>query len=466
MIDMITIKNVTIHGGGVNLFGDFSWTIRDGEHWVISGANGSGKTMLLEMIAGVRHIPKGQVQYSFIEGNTWDERYAARKRKIHYIPAHAMSSLVKPGQALYYQQRYYGMEDERTPLVRDVLGEGISRLKELNIPGSLSIDHLIDVEVTRLSNGQLKKLLLTKILAAEIPRFLLLDYPFEGLDRESRSDLCDFLDFMATRYQIQILMVDNDHHLPSVMNRRLTLEGFAISSEETLSPQSIHNHKEVPVSSPISSTETGIPVITIRDLQIKYGDKVILENFNWTVSQGDRWALVGNNGAGKTTLFSMIFADHPMAYTQHIALFGRRRGSGESIWDIKKRIGYLGPELISYLAPDTILLSGRDYLRSINRKLNEETLSALIEHFRSESFMGKPVRVLSSGQLQLLLIMNCFLTDKELLLLDEPFQFLDREHRAQLKAYLEDHMHRDKTLVLITHYEADITELTVHTKRI
>jgi len=466
MIEMINIENVTIHSGGVNLFGDFSWTIRDGEHWVISGANGSGKTMLLEMIAGVRHIPKGQVRYSFIEGNTWDERYAARKRKIHYIPAHAMSSLVNPGQALYYQQRYYGLGDERTPLVRDVLGEGISRLKELNIPRSLSIDHLTDVEVTRLSNGQLKKLLLTKILVAEIPQFLLLDYPFEGLDRESRSDLCDFLDFMATRYQIQILMVDNDHHLPSVMNRRLVLESFAIAGEETLSPQSIHNSMEISVSAPTPSTDSDIPVITIRDLQIKYGNKVILENFNWSVSQGDRWALVGKNGAGKTTLFSMIFADHPMAYTQHIALFGRRRGSGESIWDIKKRIGYLGPELISYLAPDTILLSGRDYLRSINRKLNEETLTALIEHFRSESFMNKPVRVLSSGQLQLMLIMNCFLNDKELLLLDEPFQFLDREHRVQLKAYLEEHMNRDKTLILITHYEEDITELTVHTKRI
>ena len=154
-----------------------------------------------------------------------------------------MSSLVNPGQALYYQQRYYGLGDERTPLVRDILGEGVSRLKALNIPESLSIEHLTDVEVTRLSNGQLKKLLLLKILLAEIPQFLLLDYPFEGLDHESRSDLCDFLDFMATRYSIQIMMVDNDHHLPSVMNRRLTLEAFTIVKEETLSKLAKEAHE-------------------------------------------------------------------------------------------------------------------------------------------------------------------------------------------------------------------------------
>jgi len=466
MVELINIENVTIQSAGVRLFGNFNWSIRAGEHWVISGANGSGKTMLLEMIAGARHIPQGHVHYSFIEGNTWDDRYAARKKTIHYIPAHAMPSLVNHEQALYYQQRYYGIGDERTPLVKDILGEGVSRLKDLNIPESLSIGHLTEVEVTRLSNGQLKKLLLLKILLAEIPRFLLLDYPFEGLDHGSRSDLCAFLDFMVTRYPIQVLMVDNDHHLPSVMNRRLTLEAFTIVNEETLSTPINERFNEAPAPPPLPLKGNSSPVISIRDLKIKYGDKVILENFNWTVNQGDRWALVGKNGAGKTTLFSMIFADHPMAYTQDISLFGRRRGSGESIWDIKRRIGYLGPELISYLDPGNILLSGSDYLRSINRKLNEDSLASLIEHFGCVHFMDKPVRVLSSGQLQLLLILNCFLTDKELLLLDEPFQFLDTSHRNQMKSYLEDHMNKEKTLILITHYEQDITDLTVFTKRI
>lgn len=466
MIERINIIDVDVLQTGVKLFANFSWSVGAGEHWVISGANGSGKTTLLEIIAGVKHVQQGVVQYSFVEGSTWDERYAERRKKIHYIPAHAMQSLINPDPTRYYQQRYYDLGDEQSPLVRDLLGDGVSRLRDLNIPESLSIEHLIDVEVTRLSNGQLKKVLLLKILLAEIPQFLLLDYPFEGLDHESRRDLCDFLDFMAASHSIQIIIVDNDHHLPAVMNRRLTLDAFTIVKAEILSVQA----PEVPrkmtstLSMPLETQRNA--VVKIQNLRIKYGEKTILRDFNWTINQGDRWALVGRNGAGKTTLFSMIFADHPMAYSQEIYLFGKRRGSGESIWDIKRRIGYLGPELISYLAPGSILLSGGEYLRSINRKINEKKLGELIQHFHAENFVDKPVRVLSSGQLQLILIMNCFLTEKELLLLDEPFQFLDTRQRMLLKSYLEEHLHEETTLILITHYEQDLADLTVHRMRI
>lgn len=468
MIERINIIDVDVLQTGVKLFSNFNWSVSEGEHWVISGANGSGKTTLLEIIAGVRHVQKGAIKYSFVTGANWDERYAERKKKIHYIPAHAMQSLVNPDPTRYYQQRYYDLGDEQTPLVKDLLGEGMARLTNLTIPKSLSIAHLINLEVTRLSNGQLKKVLLLKILLAEIPRFLLLDYPFEGLDHESRMDLCDFLDFMAASYSMQIMIVDNDHRLPTVMNRRLTLDAFTIMNTETVSVQVPEVKKTIfppaPLAVPIETQRNS--VVEIRNLRIKYGDKIILEGFNWNVNQGDRWALVGRNGAGKTTLFSMIFADHPMAYSQDVYLFGRRRGSGESIWDIKRRIGYLGPELISYLTPGSILLSGREYLRSINRRLNEDTFAVLVSHFHAENFIDKQVRVLSSGQLQLMLIMNCFLIDKELLLLDEPFQFLDSRQRMLFKSYLEEHMHPDTTLILITHDEQDLADLTVQTMRI
>ena len=155
-----------------------------------------------------------------------------------------------------------------------------------------------------------------------------------------------------------------------------------------------------------------------------------------------------------------------MAYSQQIWLFGRRRGSGESIWEIKKRIAYVGPELVSYLAPKSIGLSAREYIRSINKKLNESSLDALIDHFGAETFIDKPVRCLSSGELQLMLIMNCFLTEKELLLLDEPFQFLDDRQKQNLSRYLQSHLHAETTLILITHYADDLAEWTNYTKAV
>ena len=458
---MIEIRNAVVIKSGKRLFDDFSWKIHDGEHWVVSGPNGSGKTTLLEIISGTVHLPQGELIFSFIDGDTWDERYAQRRRKIHYIPAHAIHTLLSDVQGLYYQQRYYGIGDERIPLVREVLGKAGDEIKNLPIPESLSINHFLDLEVTRLSNGQLKKVLLLKAVLTEIPKLLLLDYPFEGLDFDSREDLCRFIDFLATTYGVQIILVDHHHHLPSVINRKLILNDFAIESEEVCSPEPSHIS-----SSPDRSAKSGsgIPVVEIRDLKIQYQDHIVLKDFNWTVHQGDRWALIGRNGSGKTTLFSMIFADHPMAYSQQIWLFGRRRGSGESIWEIKKRMAYVGPELVSYLAPKSIGLTAREYIRSINKKSNESSLNALIDHFGAETFIDKAVRGLSSGELQLMLIMNCFLTEKELLLLDEPFQFLDDRQKQNLSRYLQSHLHAETTLILITHYADDLAEWTNYTK--
>jgi molybdate transport system ATP-binding protein len=462
---MIEIRNAVVIKSGNKLFDNFSWTINDGEHWVITGPNGSGKTTLLELISGAIHLPRGELTFSFIDGDTWDERYTQRKRKVHYIPANAIHTVLSEAQGLYYQQRYYDMGGERIPLVMHVLGKAKDEIKSLPIPESFSIDHLLNLEVTRLSNGQLKKVLLLKALLAEIPNVLLLDYPFEGLDFDSREDLCDFIDFLATTYGVQIILVDHHHHLPKVINRKLVLNSFAIEREEAVAESLA---VEVPTQNSPKSGESHsrVPVVEILELKIQYQDHIVLQNFNWTVRQGDRWALIGKNGSGKTTLFSMIFADHPMAYSQQIWLFGRRRGSGESIWDIKRRIAYVGPELVSYLSPKSIALSARDYIRSINKKLDEISLNTIVDHFAAQVFIDKPVRSLSSGELQLMAIMNCFLTEKELLLLDEPFQFLDPLQRRNLSRFLQSHLHPETTLILITHYANDLVEWTNLTKRV
>lgn len=453
---MIELKGVDVRKSGAKVLEAFSWRIEPGEHWVITGGNGSGKTTLLEVLAGDVHVTQGSIHYGFIRGNSWDERYAERKELIHYIPAHPVQTFLHHDQGIYYQQRYYGIGDERVPRVRDLLGEGLEKISTLALPESLSIDSLLGVEVTKLSNGQLKKVLFLKTLLKNIPRVLLLDYPFEGLDEGSRKDLCDFIDVIAATYSLQVIIADNHNHLPAVINRKLILPGGSTAAFTDIKSETVIEKK-----GPEFFGQK--PIIEIRNLKISYGGNVILRNFNWKVNQGERWALVGRNGSGKTTLFSLIFADHPMAYSQEIYLFGRRRGSGESIWDIKRRINYLGPELISYLSPKGISLTARQYIVSVNRGLNKNTFDDLIRHFQAEDFIDRPVRRLSSGQLQLMLIIHCFLTDKEVFLLDEPFQFLDLRQRKHLTAYLQAHLSRDKTLILITHYKSDLAEWTEHT---
>lgn len=457
---MIEIRNVDVIKAGERLYKDFSWAIDSADNWVITGPNGSGKTLLLEIISGVMHVTRGEIFFDFITGNTWDDRYTQKKEMITYIPSHAMHKFLSGYTDLYYQQRYYAIGDERIPLVTDILGDELENLHALDIPSSLSIEHLLQLEVTRLSNGQLKKLLLLRNFSKGIPKLILLDYPFEGLDAQSREDLCQFIDFLHTRHKVQVIITDHHHHLPTCINRRLILDNFQIKKTESFMPFALES-RNIASQNDVSYQHTNpTEIIRIDNLQLKYGDHILFRNFNWIVNKGERWALIGRNGAGKTTLFSMIFADHPQAYAQKIYLFGNRRGTGESIWDIKRRINYLGPEQISYLNPGTLSITARDYLKSTNRNLNESILNDLLQFFQAGIFIDKQVRVLSSGELQLMMIINCFLSDKELWLLDEPFQFLDDVQKENVLRYLRLHLKEDITLILITHYNHDLIEWT------
>ena len=284
-LSLVEITNVTAVKSGNTLFQNFNWRIKEGEHWFITGANGAGKTVLLEMLAGIVNAPHGEINFNFIEGNSWEDRYWDRRRKIKFIPAHAVQSLVKNSPDVYYQQRYYGSDEENVFRVRDILGDDLNNLDALHIPSSFSIEHLLDVEVTRLSNGQLKKILLVQSLVTHRPRMLLLDYPFEGLDHVSREELSHFIDFIATTYNVQIILVDQHHHLPSVMNRKLTLDQFKITGQETIEPghTGLTDFKIHAGSSSLS-----IPVVEMKDLTIQYGDTIIIKDFNWRIHQGER----------------------------------------------------------------------------------------------------------------------------------------------------------------------------------
>jgi molybdate transport system ATP-binding protein len=458
---MIELRNIHTIKSGNRIFNNFSWRIETGDHWIVDGDNGSGKTSLLEVLSGRQHVQKGTIEYDFIRGETWEEQFEQKRQIIQYIPAHSAQALLPKETDTYYQQRYYSIGDEiKHTRVRDILHGDVHHFQSLDVPPSFDIEPLLNREIKHLSNGQLKKVLILQRLLHHRPRLLLLDYPFEGLDRQSRRDLCHFLDFVVEAYSVQIIIADHGHDLPECIKHRLTLEDFRISKEEVISGhvetktfQHQQHHK---------SPDTDV-VVDIRDLKIQYGDTVILKNFNWTVHRGDRWALVGSNGSGKTTLFSIIFADHPLAYSQEVYLFGKRRGSGESIWQIKERINYLGPELISYLDPQSAMQTAREY---ILKSRDPKKLSGLVKFFDAEKFIDRPIRQLSSGQVQLTLLMNCFMSNKELLLLDEPFQFLAPNIRDLVARYLQQYLSDETTLILITHYEEDLVRWTEKTMRV
>jgi molybdate transport system ATP-binding protein len=350
------------------------------------------------------------------------------------------------------------MDETELPRVRDVFGDDLTLLDKFTFSNNFDIHSLLDLPVTRLSNGQLKKVIMLRQLAKNIPKILILDYPFDGLDSDSRADLSHFIDDLATQLKIQIVLVDHGDTFPSVMNRRLTLRDFKIEKIEDLVGTKVAATK-IYHNTPAATNQNSEPVVEMQNLTIQYGHKKILSDINWRINRGERWALTGRNGSGKTTLFSLIYADHPMAYSQKVFLFGKRRGTGESIWDIKKRINYFGPEQIHFLNTGSITFTARQYIGT-NLHKRPERLTHLVEFFRADKYIDKPLRYLSSGQLQMVLLMNMFLDDKELLLLDEPFQFIDPKNHERVTEYLNEYLDENITLVLITHDERDVRQWT------
>jgi molybdate transport system ATP-binding protein len=454
-LDMIELSEVTVKRGGITLLNNITWKIEEGQNWVIRGVNGSGKTLLLELLTGHLSPTQGAINYSFVQDGSWDEKQQSRLKNILYIPANAIQDFLG-NQDLFYQQRYYTLGDEQTPTVLQILGSSYSKLDAFSFPESFQIRNLLPLPITKLSNGQLKKVLILKKIVQNIPKILLLDYPFEGLDHQARLDLIVFLQYLHDRFKIQLIVVDHEHVLPSAISHQLVLEHSTVKEISTYNPclpQVVNTMK-------MDASEAGDVVMEMKNIKIQYDDTILLKDFSWKVRSGERWALTGKNGSGKTTLFSLIYADHPMAYSQHVYLFGKRRGTGESIWDIKKRINYIGPEVINYLNPKRKRILARDFLKETFPDIRSAELDTIIDFFKANEFMHRSVHTLSSGEQQCMMLMGSLAIERELLLLDEPFQFLDSTRKQMLTDFIQKQLHPQTTLILITHYEPDLAQWT------
>jgi molybdate transport system ATP-binding protein len=278
---------------------------------------------------------------------------------------------------------------------------------------------------------------------------LILDNPYVGLDVKGREILTKGLLSLDSK-GIQFILVSSPGDVPDFINQVIELP----------SAQEAHS-KPAPLLRPLDPFETAVKM---EKVQIKYGNKTILSDFSWKVNRGERWAIKGPNGAGKSTLISLITADNPQAYSQDIALFDRKRGTGESIWDIKRKIGYLSPELHLYFKEGgscfSVVASGLFDTLGLFKRLSEEQTAQVnhwmqvmgIAHLKERSFLQ-----ISGGEQRMVLITRALVKNPELLILDEPCQGLDRvqtEHLKSVLVYLAENS--EMTMLYVSHYDRDI----------
>ncbi|WP_029904169.1 ATP-binding cassette domain-containing protein [Prevotella sp. 10(H)] len=446
-----------------------NWKINTGEHWAIIGANGSGKTILSDILLGKYAFKNGEIICKDIKGNNISVSSVVKSVAFRDIYS------IIDSQNSYYQQRWNKGDEQEVPLVKYLVSKADPTWLSTLLYW-FGISELMEKEVNLLSSGELRKFLIVRSLLSK-PRILILDNPFIGLDASSRIILNDLLARLADMENLQIVLIlSNPQDIPEAVTHILPVSEKTILP--TVSREELLNDKNLIDSlfpqngfidvNLITDKDTSSPcpfdnAAILKNIHIRYGERTILKNLDWTIKRGEKWALLGANGSGKSTLLSLICGDNPQAYANDITLFDRKRGTGESIWDIKKRIGYISPEMHLYYHKNVRCLDviGSGFFDTIGlyRKCSPEQediafrwMEAFkIGHLKDFSFLN-----ISSGEQRLVLLARVFVKNPDLLILDEPLHGLDIVNKKRVKKLIEDFCDNDKSLIYVTHYENEI----------
>jgi molybdate transport system ATP-binding protein len=456
--------------GGESALRDFSWTLRDGETWAVVGPVGSGKTTLAEVILGRHRIQSGAAGWPFLDAlraNGHPVGWPADV--IHQVSFKEESWLFSYGRH-YYQQRFNFIEPHDDLTLDAFLRSGTSASDDaiLQAARQMGVGDLLPLSFIKLSNGQARRARIARALLAR-PELLILDEPFLGLDTAGRKDLMDLLGALIQR-RARVLLITRPDAVPAWVTHVLELDCLSVAWQGPRSQleagscelgASALNSKLQAPSSELKSPTTE-PVIELRNVNVAYGDRPILRNICWTVRSGERWAVLGPNGSGKTTLLSLLCGDHPQAYANDIRLFGRRRGSGESIWEIKRRIGLVSPELHLYysesLTAAEVAATGFFDVLAYRPTTPEQdtTVRELFDHFGIATLGNRPFTRLSTGEQRLVLLIRALVKQPPLLVLDEPFQGLDAKAIDRAREWLEQRLRPDQTLLFVSHIPEEI----------
>jgi len=445
------------------------WVFERHEHWAVLGANGSGKSLLADALRGLLPLVHGELRYHFRPppGLTPEEAishvsFEDRKAEVH-------DAVV--------QSRWNSLEEEGSLAVRDFLS--YERVMDINpfevthrhrqarpqferrmrrAVALLQVEPFLDRALLSLSNGERQRVQLARALAHPT-RLLILDEPFAGLDAASRAHFHAVLErLMATPLRVLLIATRVEDlprhitHLLCVAQCRVVAAGpraDVLSSKRWVSPL-LHGRRGLGRGGGLILSHHGsgalvrspqqqpVPeLIRMRHITVRYGNAVILRDINWTVRAGESWALLGPNGSGKTTLLSLILGDHPQVYSNDVTVFGQPRGNGESVWEIKRHIGWVSPELHLHFNDSIscfeVVASGfYDTVGLFQAPSSRQRALARrwLAQFQLLEFAPRPLFSLSAGLQRTVLLARALVKNPRLLILDEPCQGLDAAHRA------------------------------------
>lgn len=436
-----------------------SFTLHEGDILAVTGRTGSGKTTLLKTLLG-KIFHTGEIIFSKENPSIV---LIGRQHRFHNL-SHTST--------FYYQQRFNSFDAEDSNTVEEEFNAtGLSQTRINEVVDLLQIRHILESRLIQLSNGEHKRFQIAKALLKNA-EWLLLDNPYTGLDINSRRILDEILKQLSDK-GIHLVIVTSPGMIPSIATHVATIDERsckiqptgeyipAISNAHTLDESLLQS---IPAAYPYEDFEYAIRMIQTN---ISYSNKRILNDINWEVKNGECWNLRGHNGSGKSTLLSLVNGDNPQAFANEIYLFDKRKGTGESIWDIKQKIGFISPELHHYFDGSSnafdITASGLfdtiglfKQLSSRERHMTEQWMKLLeIDHLSNRLFT-----TLSDGEQRLVLLARALVKNPPLLILDEPCQGLDDDFTGYFVKVIDQVCRTlNKTLIYVSHFDPEIPSI-------
>ncbi len=469
----ISVNNIAVELNSKSILKNISFNINEGEILAITGPSGSGKTTLGNVLSGNIQTNQGIINKNINHAT--------------YIPQQEDFLNVSQQKSTHYSSRYE-YNNESLPTVKNYLNN-INGSETDRIISDLKLDLLTNTKLLHLSNGERKR---TQIAASLLKNsdLLVFDQPFTGLDTESKKILHQVIlhlkkqkkiiaiicnedeIFVGTEFILELKDGEMRQYLPLSRFEKQTSEGYEYPINKDVFNDLNFNHKK-----------TFNTIIRMNNVNVSTEGKKILTNINWTIKNGEKWVLSGDNGAGKTTLLSLITADNPQGYANNIILFDNKRGSGESIWDIKKNIGFVSPELHSYFLRGQGINNSIPGLKSkkniysklscidvITSGINDEVGFSLSDSKNQVEMAEKWMNLLnishlsesayvniSLGEQRSLLLARALIKLPPLLILDEPCQGLDQKQTALFISLLfQINQFINFTLIYVTHNKNEV----------
>ncbi|MCH5319885.1 MAG: ATP-binding cassette domain-containing protein [Paramuribaculum sp.] len=434
---------------------------------VVIGPNGSGKSTLGKIIAKGRNMAMNNIQACKPDFHV---------RMIEFGDIHTLTDK----KVTYHQQRYESSMNDEVLSVRDYFGNICKRERWQELSRILRINDIEDKKINYLSSGETRKLLITHSLSESNPDLLIIDNPFIGLDQHARLALEEMFERLKKEGLSILLLVCDTSDIPKNADYLLPITNLCLGEMidlkvagsfnqdvfKTLFVYEI-NKNNIPLSSTRRVGKKGDVIVEMKNVSVKYGGKPVVKNVDWIIKRGDRWILSGSNGSGKSTLLSLIHADNPQAYSNDVELFGRKRGTGESIWDIKKNIGYISSEMHLYFgggsetALDVIARGQNDTVGSYIRLTEKQRSNAFrwVELLKLTHLADRRFNTLSDGEQRLILLARAFIKNPDLIILDEPMHGLDEGRKKAVTTIIKALIDKDdSTVVFVTHCPEEVPD--------